>query len=200
MDSVWESPKAEKWQMVSIYFDGDASLYESISTDSYLVEKWGRYPEALSNQGAIQTEERILKGKVNGGDWEWKSIMNPPPYYKFGSRAMLSPDTPLLKMSFRRESDNSSVNFDLKGGLKVWTYTKDILDINYSDNTGTNVYSTTDNLSNVTVEVTSYVESENRATISGKITGTIVSGTRGTTSLDLEWKDIVIDVWWEEAK
>jgi hypothetical protein len=87
------------------------------------------------------------------------------------------------------------VNFDLKGGLKVGTYTKDMLEINFSDNAGTNVYAPADAGSNVVVEITSYVESGKSAIISGKISGTIVTELRGTTTLDLEWKDIVIDVW-----
>jgi hypothetical protein len=122
--------------------------------------------------------------------------MNPPPYYKFGSRVMMSPDKPILMMSFGRVSDNSSVNFNLKRALKVGTYSKESLDINYSDNSGTNVYEPSNATSTVKVEVTKYEESENSAIISGKITGTIFSTTKNTTTtLDLEWKDVKIDVW-----
>jgi hypothetical protein len=65
------------------------------------------------------------------------------------------------------------------------------LNINYSDNNGTNVY---DKTSDVYVEITSYVENGNTAMISGKISGTI-QGSRGSSTIEAEWKDAKIDVW-----
>lgn len=141
-----------------------------------------------------------ITGKLNGNDWEGESIMNPPPYYKYGSRMMMSPDKPIFMMSFGRTSDNSSVNLSLLGELKKGVYSKENLQINYSDNAGTNVYEPAITASTVTVEVTDYQESGNSAIISGKITGSIVSETKGMTTLDLEWKDVKIDVWGMEAK
>lgn len=38
-DSAGEYPKAVKGQRVSVYFDGDKSLYDTVSMDAYLVEK-----------------------------------------------------------------------------------------------------------------------------------------------------------------
>ena len=142
-----------------------------------------------------------LKGKINGQDWEGKSMMNPPPYYKYGSRAMMSPDTPIFKMSFWQDKDSSSVNFDLKGGLKVGTYAGNNLYINFSGNKGTiESHNTDSDKPDVRVEVTSYTENGNTATISGKISGTLSDRDRGTVILDLEWKDAKIDVWGMEAK
>ncbi len=199
-DSAWEYQKAVKWQRVSIYFDGDKSLYDTVSMDAYLVEKWGKYPTADTPTVATQVSELVLKWRVNGEDWEGKSQINPPPYYKYGSRAMMSPDMPIFKMSFVRESDNSSVNFDLLGTLKTGVYTKNTLYINHAGKGFAHVHETDDGNSNIKVEVTAYAENGNTATISGKITGTIDDPRWGKSTLDLEWKDAKIDVWGMEAK
>lgn len=76
-------------------------------------------------------------------------------------------------MSFVRESDNSSVNFDLLGTLKTGVYTKNTLYINHAGKGFAHIHETNDGGSNVKVEVTAYAENGNTATISGKITGTI---------------------------
>lgn len=197
LDSAGEYPKAGKGQQVSIYFDGDKSLYDTVAMDAYLVEKWGKYPTTQAPVPEVKLANLFLKGKINGQDWEGKSQINPPPYYKYGSRAMMSPDNPIFKMSFYRESDSSSVNFDLKWALKVGVYTGNALYLNFSGNAGTTESKSGDD---VRVEVTSYIENGNTATISGKITGSISDKDHGTKQLDLEWKDAKIDVWGMEAK
>ena len=53
---------------------------------------------------------------------------------------------------------------------------------------------------NVKVEVTSYTENGKVAKLSGKIFGTIKNKEKGDKDFQLEWNDLTVQVWGEEAK
>ena len=148
----------------------------------------------------LPREKITFKGTLNGTSWEGKSIFNPPPYYKYGSRMMMSPDRPIFKMGFQSMSDTSTLSFDLLGELKVGKYTGSNLDINVSNEKGTTRHAPDDTLSDAVVEITSYTENGNSGVVSGKISGTIRSAWKDPITIEWTWIEAKIDIWGEEAK
>lgn len=197
---------AQKGQSMSLYFDAKKEDIRLLHTPIIAVKKWTNIPNVMwsphsttENTPSPSSQSFVFQGIVNGQPWQWKSILNPPPYYKFWSRAMLSPDRPTFLMSFEWENDQSSINFQLFWDLIVWLYTWRDLQINFSSMSGSIVYNQNDSASDITVEITDFTDSWNSGIVSGKLSGKIVAW-GSTVTLDGSWKDAKIDIWGEEAK
>ena len=158
-------------------------------------------PTTPSPQVAVQVAKLTMNAKIDGKEWLGKSAFNPPPYYSKGSRAMQSPDRPVFKMGFLAD-DNSSLSYDLYGELKVGTYAWENLDVVYQSTdmmyTHGNLYKQMSN--DLKVEITEFFPDGNRATVSGKISGSIANRDGKSVMIDGSFEKAIIDVWWDEAR
>ena len=174
---------------------------KNVVPDAPVVENQETPEKTQSTLSEVKVAELKLNAKIEGQEWIWKSIFNPPPYYSKWSRMMLSPDTPIFKMWFL-STDDSNLSFDLFWELKVWEYTWEKLNLVYQWNKSMFVHGTTHNNMSKTikVEITEYIPNWNTATISGRISWDVSNTEWKSISIEWSFEKAVIDIWWEEAR